>query len=164
MATTPASREKPYLYLDASGNYNVFVPSAQTNSSGTTWANGQTPGQTIPLTDFYLAQPSDSAATINAQLAQGKNLLLTPGVYDVDQTIGVNRADTVVLGMGIATLTSVDGAVPLSIGDVKGVGVAGIMIDAGTVNSPALMTVGSAAGRRRTALRHAAVTRRTRPR
>ena len=43
-------------------------------------------------------------------------------------------------GHGFATLTSVDGAVPLSIGDVKGVGVAGIMIDAGTVNSPALMT------------------------
>ena len=44
--------------------------------------------------------------------------------------------------MGIATLTAVNGAVPLVIGDVKGVVVAGIMIDAGTVNSPALLTVG----------------------
>ena len=40
LPTNPASREKPYLYIDASGNYNVFVPSAATNSSGTTWASG----------------------------------------------------------------------------------------------------------------------------
>ena len=57
-------------------------------------------------------------------------------------------SDTVVLGMGIATLTAVNGAVPLRIGDVKGVVVAGIMVDAGTVNSPALVTIGKR-GRRR---------------
>ena len=28
------SREKPYLYIDGSGNWNVFVPSPQTNSVG----------------------------------------------------------------------------------------------------------------------------------
>ena len=65
-----------------------------------------TPGRSIPLSDFFVARPSDSAQTINSQLARGQNLLLTPGVYDVDQPIAVKRADTVVLGLGLATLTA----------------------------------------------------------
>ena len=114
--------------------------------SGPTWSSGQTPGRSIPLSDFYLAKPSDSVATINSQLSSGKNLLLTPGVYDVDKSIAINRSDTIVLGMGIATLTAVNGSVPIAIGNVKGVVLAGIMVDAGTVNSPALITVGSTTG------------------
>ena len=43
--TTPASKEKPYLYLDDAGRYNVFVPSAQKDSAGATWAAGSTAGQ-----------------------------------------------------------------------------------------------------------------------
>jgi len=143
LATNPANREKPYLYIDGSGNYNVFVPDAQTNSRGTTWTNGQTPGHSISLADFFLAKPSDAVHTINKQLAQGKNLMFTPGVYDVDQSIRVKRADTIVLGLGIATLTAVNGAVPLTVADVKGVDISGLMIDAGSVNSPALLQIGT---------------------
>ena len=40
-------------------------------------------------------------------------------------------------------MTAVDGAVPMRVADVKGVDVAGIMIDAGTVNSPVLLQVGT---------------------
>ena len=36
--TTPVIREKPYLYVDAAGNYQVFVPALRTNAPGTTWA------------------------------------------------------------------------------------------------------------------------------
>ena len=50
----------------------------QTNSAGTTWANGPTPGLSIPLTKFFVAKPSDSAATINAALRSGRNLIVTP--------------------------------------------------------------------------------------
>ena len=32
LATTPVSRDVPYLYVDSSGNYNVFEPSLRTNS------------------------------------------------------------------------------------------------------------------------------------
>src|SRR4051812_22849009 len=38
LPTTPRSREKPFLYVDPRGGLRVFVPSAQTNSQGTTWA------------------------------------------------------------------------------------------------------------------------------
>jgi hypothetical protein len=143
LPTTPVSRERPYLYLDSHGRYRVLVPAAQANSSGPTWLAGPTRGRSIPLSDFFLAKPSDSVATINSQLARGKNLMFTPGVYNVDRSIEVKRADTVVLGLGIATLTAVRGAVPVKVADVPGVDIAGIMIDAGLVNSPVLLQIGS---------------------
>ena len=146
LATTPVSREKPYLFLDAQGDYAVRVPSAHTSTSGTTWGVAMTAGRTIPLGDFFVAKPSDSVHTINNQLARGNNLLLTPGVYDVGQSIAVKRADTVVLGLGHATLTAVGGAIPLTVADVPGVIVAGVTIDAGTVESPVLLEVGKKNG------------------
>ena len=144
VARTPASREKPYLYVDGKGKWKVFVPTAQTSMRGTDWANGNEAGRSLPLSDFYLAAPTDSAATIDAQLKKGKDLLLTPGVYSVDRSLTVRKADTVVLGLGLATLTAQGGAVPLKIDDVKGVDVAGIIVDAGATNSPALVQVGDA--------------------
>jgi hypothetical protein len=146
LATTPASKEKPYLYVDGAGNWNVFVPSAQTDSSGTTWLNGQTPGQSIPLSEFFLASPTDSVQTINNALARGLNLIFTPGVYDVASTIEVKRANTIVLGLGLATFTPTNGNIALSVADVPGVDLAGFTVDAGPVNSPVLVQIGSKNG------------------
>ena len=148
LPTTSVSRERPYLYLDASGGYRVFIPAARTNSAGPTWLNAPTPGRSMPLSDFFIATPSDSVATINSQLARGRNLILTPGVYNIDRSIDIRRPDTVVLGQGVATLTAVNGAVPLRVADVSGVDIAGIMVDAGPVNSPALLQVGTRHGHR----------------
>ncbi|MBE3010708.1 discoidin domain-containing protein [Microbispora sp. NEAU-D428] len=142
LATSPVTREKPYLYVDAGGAYRVFVPSLRTNSSGVSWANGATPGTSIPLTQFYVAKPSDSAATLNQALSQGLNLLFTPGVYHLNQTLNVTRADTVVLGLGYATLIPDNGVVAMNVADVDGVKIGGLLFDAGTVNSPVLLRVG----------------------
>lgn len=144
--TTPVSREKPYLFVDDEGEYNVRVPSAQRDTRGITWDGGMTPGRTIPITDFFVADPSDSVQEINNQLARGKHLILSPGVYDIDKSISVKRPDTVVLGMGLATLDAVDGAIPLKIADRPGIIVAGVTIDAGTVESPVLLQVGKKNG------------------
>ncbi|MFF0657710.1 hypothetical protein [Micromonospora tulbaghiae] len=144
LAQTPVSRDVPYLYLDGSGAYQVFVPSTRTNASGASWLGGATPGTSIPLSQFYVAKPGDSAATINAALAQGLNLLFTPGVYAVDQTVAVNRAGTVVLGIGYPTLVPQNGVVPMTVADVDGVRLAGLLFDAGAVNSPVLLQVGPA--------------------
>jgi hypothetical protein len=143
LPTNPASRERPYLYVDSAGGYRVFVPAAATDSSGPTWTAGQTPGRSLPIDDFFIARPSDSVATINNALARGKNLLLTPGVYNIDRTIKVKRADSIVLGLGLPTLTPSNGAAALTVADVPGVDVAGLMIDAGPTNSPALMRIGT---------------------
>jgi hypothetical protein len=147
LGSTPVSREKPYLFVDGQGGYNVRVPSAQANTSGISWAAaGAMPGRVLPLSDFFVAKPSDTVKTINNQLARGRNLLLTPGVYDVARSIDVKRANTVVLGLGHATLTAVDAAVPLTVADVPGVVIAGLTIDAGTVKSPVLLEVGKKNG------------------
>ncbi|MCA2214200.1 adenylyl cyclase [Jidongwangia harbinensis] len=146
LATTPLSREKPYLFVDDRGNYKVRVPAAKRNTSGTSWADGVTPGRTLPIGDFHIARPGDSVQTINAQLNRGKHLLLTPGVYDIARSINVRRPGTVVLGIGHATLTAVDGATPLVVGDVPGVIVAGVTVDAGLTESKTLLRVGSRTG------------------
>jgi hypothetical protein len=154
LATTPVSREKPYLYVDAHGTWRVFVPAPRRNSTGTSWSSGTTAGRSIPLSDFFVAEPGDSVQRINNALARGQHLLLTPGVYDVDRTIKVKRADTVVLGLGLATLTAVGGAVPLTVADVPGVDIAGLVVDAGPVQSPVLLRVGTGHGGRGAARQH----------
>src|SRR5207248_888787 len=141
--TNPESREKPFLTVDASDHWSVFVPDAQRNGTGTTWQSGPTPGHSIPIADFFVAKPSDSVQAINYALAQGKNLLFTPGVYAVDQTIKVKRPDTVVLGLGMPTLDAQNGVVPMTVADVKGVEISGLIFDAGPVNSPVLLQVGT---------------------
>jgi hypothetical protein len=145
LATTPVSREKPYLYIDSSGKYHVFVPSLRTNASGATWSAGSaTPGTSIPMSQFYVAKPTDTGATINAALAAGLNLFFTPGVYSIEQTINITRADTVVLGIGFPTLQPVAGVTPMTVADVDGVKIAGLLFDAGTTNSASLLTIGPA--------------------
>ena len=146
LATSPVTREEPYLYTDSSGNYNVFVPSAQHNSSGTTWASGNTPGSSIPITKFFIAQPTDSAATINQALGSGRNLILTPGIYHLSQSIQVTRPDTVVLGLGFPTLIPENGVVTMSVASQKGIMLSGMLFDAGTTTSPTLLLVGNGHG------------------
>ena len=143
LATSPVTREAPYLYMDSAGHYNVFVPSVQRNSVGTTWAGGATPGSSISIKRFFIAQPADSAATINNALGSGRDLILTPGIYHLDQSIKVTRPDTVVLGLGFPTLIPGNGIVSMTVASAKGILISGMLFDAGATNSPALLQVGS---------------------
>ncbi|MFJ7631369.1 RICIN domain-containing protein [Streptomyces sp. NPDC097595] len=142
VASAPVNREKPFLYVDGAGAWKVFVPAAQTNASATTWSGKNQAGSSLPLDDFYIAKPGASAADMNAALAAGKNLLVTPGVYHLNQTLNVTRPDTVVLGMGLATLIPDNGITALTTADVDGIKIAGVLVDAGTTNSQTLMRIG----------------------
>jgi len=143
IAETPIVREKPFLLVDSHGNWFVRVPSLRTDSTGITWRNGTTPGRSILLSKFYIAHPgTDTAATINAQLAQGKHLLLTPGIYELTEPIRVTQPDTVVLGLGFATLKPVNGTAAMTTADADGIIVAGLLFDAGEIKSPVLLEVG----------------------
>jgi hypothetical protein len=143
VAKTPVVREKPFLEVDGKGNWSVRIPELRRESEGVTWHAGSTPGRDVPLSSFYIAQAGrDGAAAINRALAKGKNVLLTPGIYDLDEPIRVTRANAVVMGLGFATLRPVNGTAALTVADVDGVDVAGILIDAGEKISPVLMEVG----------------------
>jgi hypothetical protein len=144
ISRTPVVREKPFLYVDRAGGYNVFVPALRTKTRGTTWRDQTPRGTSLPISQFHVVKAGATAASINAALAQGKHLLVTPGVYRLADTIRITRPDTVVLGLGLATLLPENGVTALSVADVDGVKVAGLLIDAGQVNSRLLMEVGPA--------------------
>ena len=144
LADTPVSREKPYLYVDSGGNYFVFSPTKKSNWSGADWSNnGLGSGNSLAISTFLIATPSTSLSTINSWLAtSGHNLILTPGIYKYSGAISVVNANTVVLGLGYATLVPQSGTAALTVADVDGVQLAGFLIDAGPTNSPVLLQVG----------------------
>ncbi len=143
LSTCPVTEEAPYLYTNSSGAYNVFVPSLRTSSSGPTWVSGNTPGTSLSLNTFFVIQPSNTVAQINAALAAGDNLLFTPGVYNISQTINVTKADTKIIGLGYPTLIPSGGITTMNVADVSGVNISGMIFDAGTTSSPSLLQVGT---------------------
>ena len=142
--TTPKVREKPFLYLDSTGSYNVFVPAVRTNARGTSWGGGNPAGTSISLSQFFVVRPGATASQINAALAAGRHLLITPGIYHLSDTIRVTNPNTVVLGLGLATLIPDTGLPAITVSDVDGVALAGLLVDAGPNNSPVLVDVGPA--------------------
>jgi hypothetical protein len=147
LSATPVSEEEPFLYTDSHGDDNVFVPAVQHDSVGPSYASGTTAGSSIPIGRFFIATPSTRLSEINAALAFGQNLILTPGIYNLGGTIEVTRPDTVVLGLGFATLIPQHGKVAMQTADVPGIKLSGMIFDAGPKNSPALLVVGSGRGR-----------------
>jgi hypothetical protein len=145
LSTSPVTEEEPFLTTDSSGGFSVFVPAVQTNSAGPSWASGADAGRSLPLSSFFIANPGTPVPLINLALAAGKNLVLTPGVYNLDQPIVVSHRDTVVLGQGFATLVPQRGNAALVVVPDTGVKVSGLIVDAGPVNSRVLVSVGTPA-------------------
>jgi hypothetical protein len=142
VAQSPTSKEKPFLYVDAAGNWRVFDPALRTNAQGPDWVGGTPAGTSLPIGDFYIAKPGDTATTMNNALAAGKDLLITPGVYHLSAPLDITRPDTVVLGMGLATLVPDNGVTAVTTADVDGIDIAGLLISANTTNSATLMQIG----------------------
>ena len=143
VAATPLVREKPFLFIDSSGDFLVMVPSLKTMSSGSSWASGAPPGAAVSIDRFYVANPaSDTGATMSAAISQGKNLLLTPGDYKLDAPIQVTQPGTVVMGIGLPVLTPSAGNSLVTIADVDDVTIAGLLIEAGPMKSTTLLEAG----------------------
>jgi hypothetical protein len=146
----PVVREKPFLMINARDQWVVHVPALRADSVGVSWRAGATPGKDIPLGRFYIARPdADTAASINAQLARGRHLILTPGIYHLKETVLVTRPGTVVMGLGFATLSAEGGVAAMSTADVDGIVISGLFFDAGAERSPVLLQVGPAGSKAR---------------
>lgn len=145
LETTETMREKPFITFDSRQGFGVFVPEMRYNSKGASWKeDGGTKGYFISLEDFYIANAeTDTAQTINDALAEGKHLLLTPGIYVLEEPLYISMGETVVLGMGLATLqtapSNTEGCV--QVGNVPGVSISGVLLDAGS-QTDMLMRVG----------------------
>lgn len=141
---SPRISEKPFLTIDSAGNYTVFVPGLKKDAQGVSWQDKNVLGEHLPLNRFYIAKAAtDTASTINNALNSGKHLLLTPGIYKLDAPIQVKKPNTVVLGLGIATLLPTAGNRAMDVADVDGIKVSGVLFDAGEKNSEVLLQVGS---------------------
>lgn len=140
---TPTVREKPFLQVNAGGDWSVYVSGMRKDSAGVSWTSPDKTGRNIPLSHFYVAHPErDTAATLNAQLARGRNLLFTPGIYSLTEALHVTKADTVVLGIGFATLRPTHGTAAIETADVDDLTLSGLLLDAGPEVSPVLLQVG----------------------
>jgi hypothetical protein len=146
LAASPETQEEPFLYQDSQGRFRVFVPALEHDSVGPDWASGQTPGTSLPIGRFFVAGPATPVGQINQALARGRDLILTPGVYSLARPIVVERPDTIVLGLGFATLVPQNGTPAMVVAGVPGVKLSGMIFDAGPVNSPVLLQVGLARG------------------
>ncbi|HVU50406.1 MAG TPA: hypothetical protein VHL80_06950, partial [Polyangia bacterium] len=144
VAQTPLAQEKPFLTLDAAGKYAVALPPTRANVSGASWTASATPAATISLDQFYVARAGrDGAAEMNLALSQGKHLLLEPGIYHLEDSLRVTRSGTIVMGLGLATLAADTGAPAITVAEVDGVKLAGLIVDAGATNASTLIQVGA---------------------
>ncbi len=143
--TTPVIREKPFLFIDCDGRYKVFKPALRYDSKGTSWSKEDMGQGTVYdiLDDFYVVQPGTTAETMNKQLAAGKHLFITPGLYELSEPLFINLPNTIVLGTGYATLIPApeNTVSAIVVGDVEGVTIASLLFDA-HYNSRTLLQVG----------------------
>lgn len=70
-------------------------------------------------------------------------MVLTPGIYHLTESILVDNANTIVLGLGLANLVSTTGEPCIIVGNVDGVRISGLLLDAGLINSNSLIQWGT---------------------
>merc|ERR1719468_541088 len=137
--STPVVAEKPFISIDNSGLYSLNVPAARTNSQGVDWSVGNQ----IGFEQVYVADAAhDTSATINAQLAVGMHVVLSPGIFNLDTPLLLSSPNQVLLGLGLATLVPTSGQPAIQVGNVDGVRVAGVLLEAGEQSSSALLVWG----------------------
>jgi hypothetical protein len=68
--------------------------------------------------------------------------LFTPGIYHLEASLDVKNKDTVVMGLGLATLIPDNGTPAITIEDVDGVKIAGFIVQSNTKNSDNMILVG----------------------
>ena len=64
----------------------------------------------IPFESVYVASnTTDTAATINAKLDQGLHVVVSGGIYQIEEPLRLHTEGQVLLGIGMATLISAAG-------------------------------------------------------
>ncbi len=144
--TTPIIREKPFLFVDKDQRYKVFRPAPRRDHKGVSYTKtNMGKGEVLDLLkQFYVVKPGTTAQEMNKQLSVGKHLLITPGMYKLSEPLHVIKPNTIILGIGFATLIpdQENSASAIVVDDVDGVSIASLMFDA-HYSSNSLIQVGS---------------------
>jgi len=125
---TPRIAEKPFISIDAAGRYSLHIPRFSHNRVGPDFSWGEV----VDFEHVFVANASVTAATINTQLRQGFHVVLAAGMYHLEDTLELNRHGQVLLGIGLPTLVAAEGVPAIRVGNVDGVRIAGILVEAGT--------------------------------
>ncbi|MDX8337747.1 coagulation factor 5/8 type domain-containing protein [Draconibacterium sp. IB214405] len=141
---TPFVREKPFWTMNDAGEMWLEVPVLKEKTKGVSWESEENGNNTkINSSEFYIANPKvDNAESINAALAQGKNILFTPGIYWLKNSIEVKKPGTILIGMGMPSLIPEGENPVIKIADVDNVTLSSILIDAGLFKTDQLIQIG----------------------
>ncbi len=142
---TPIIAEKPYIVFGhLPGKFELAIPPAENNKIGTSLDNPAVVPTYVDFVNVYVATANDTAATINAQIALGNHIILTPGIYNLTDTININQQGLVLLGIGFPTLISTTGK-PCILVSAQNVRVGGVLLQAGpsTPATPTLLQWGT---------------------
>mmetsp|Transcript_115621 Transcript_115621/g.367541 ORF Transcript_115621/g.367541 Transcript_115621/m.367541 type:complete len:648 (+) Transcript_115621:98-2041(+) len=137
----PVVAEKPFVSVDAAdtSKFSLNVPGVRLNSSGADWSAGIS----IPFEQVYVTWPGDSASLINIRLSLGLHVVVTPGIYALDEPLRLSNPNQILLCLGIATLQSSNGNAVVSVlPGADGARVAGCLLEAGNVSTEALLQWG----------------------
>jgi len=141
ITNTPIIAEKPYITIDGSGKYTLKVPNWETNKNGPTTNYGNVVN--VDFANVYVAKGGDSAATINGKLSQGLHVVLSPGIYKLEDSLSITKANTVLYGIGLANVIAPNGKPAVVVANVDGVRVGGILFEAPQGKSPSLIQWGN---------------------
>ena len=129
--SVPLVAEKPFIKYEDGGKFSLVIPPVVKDSSGLPDYQ-DTNSTVVGFESVYVATSTDSAKAINDKLTSGLHVVLSPGIYNLEDTISITNSDTVLLGLGFATLICPSNGKPsITIMDVPGVRVAGVLLEAG---------------------------------
>ncbi|MCC2625584.1 MAG: ricin-type beta-trefoil lectin domain protein [Burkholderiales bacterium] len=156
------SKEKPYLTCTDSCFsspvvWKVEVPQTRWNSEGVDDFKTLPPKE-LDVSSQFIVVSADSGKTdqagvttldkdaikkINESLKAGLNLIIAPGVYNLDGgVIKITNDNTVVLGLGVPSLVCTNAEGCIQVTAKAGVDLAGFILDAGYNSTPSLLQVG----------------------
>jgi hypothetical protein len=140
--------EKPYITLKKTSGaireeqyqFELRVPSVTYGNDAIGPQFVDTHEEVRNFERVYLAVPSNSTNTaaeenyaiLQKALDEGKDLVLSPGIYSLANSIKVKHPNQVILGLGYATLSAPDDGSPCIhvLSQVPGVRIAGLMLEA----------------------------------
>ena len=131
--------EKPYIAMKDDGTkFELRVPRPL---RGPDTVGPLLYGQHEDIRDFskvrVVRESGNPFQDIQSALDEGKDIVLTPGIFSLEQTLVIRHPDQVILGLGLATLVAPSNGSPCIRVDpqVPGVRIAGVMLEASVRDS-----------------------------
>ena len=84
----------------------------------------------IDFENVYVTKLTDDSDGINAKLAQGLDVIISPGIYYLKTSLRVTRSDQVILGLNVNPVTTSDQPCIVVPDNLDGVRIAGLLLEA----------------------------------